>query len=303
MDENKTKDVDTEKDVEEPELAEGESDLEDDDFEYDENGDIIIRRSVEKEEKDDEESESDEEAEDGDNEPDNEEQDEEDQEQDEPEADDAGQDAPEAETEVIEPATAEPDEKDKRIAALEKKYAALEKQSKETMKKLGVKNTDDAMAALEQLAAETDEMPVDEYRRQKAEAERAEEATNFMKRTAFEQKMRDDLKEVQEAFPEAKAYKSVMDFPNIRKFGEFRDKGLSPKEAYIASHPDAVRQSVAASVKQQSLNDTKSHLKSAVPKGSKDNTVTMPKETLREWRDMFPKLSDKEIVKLYKESL
>lgn len=298
MDENKTNDVEIDKDVEEPELAEGESDLEDDDFEYDENGDIIIRRSVDG----DDESESHEEAED-DEEPDNEEQEAEDQEQDEPEADDAGQDAPEAEAEVIEPAPAEPDEKDKRIATLEKKYAALEKQSKETLKKLGVKNTDDAMAALEQLAAETDEVSVDEYRRQKAEAERAEEATNFMRKAAFEQKMRDDLKEVQEAFPEAKAYKSVMDFPNIRKFGEFRDKGLSPKEAYIASHPDAVRQSVAASVKQQSLNDTKNHLKSAVPKGSKDNAVTMPKETLREWRDMFPKLSDKEIVKLYKESL
>ena len=298
MDENKTNDVEIDKDVEEPELAEGESDLEDDDFEYDENGDIIIRRSVDG----DDESESHEEAED-DEEPDNEEQEAEDQEQDEPEADGAGQDAPDAETEVVEPAPAEPDEKDRRIAALEKKYAALEKQSKETLKKLGVKNTDDAMAALEQLAAETDEVSVDEYRRQKAEAERAEEATNFMRKAAFEQKMRDDLKEVQEAFPEAKAYKSVMDFPNIRKFGEFRDKGLSPKEAYIASHPDAVRQSVAASVKQQSLNDTKNHLKSAVPKGSKDNAVTMPKETLREWRDMFPKLSDKEIVKLYKESL
>ena len=69
-----------------------------------------------------------------------------------------------------------------------------------------------------------------------------------------------------------------------------------------AANPDSVRKSVAAATKQQSLNETKAHLKSAVPAGSKDDGIAISKKELKEWRDLFPNLSDKEISKLYKES-
>lgn len=276
----------------------------DDDLELDDNGDIIIPEDDEEDGDDENGRESDEEPdEDADETPDEDDEDaDEDGEQDAQGEDaDGGEDAPAEKATVTEPVQKEPDAKDARIAALERELASLRSQSRETLNRLGVTEGDE-LSGLVKLAAEAEGKTEEEYLRQKQERDRAAEAVKLMQQTKFNAKIAADLAEVQAAYPDAKAYASVNDFPNFKEFGRLRDLGLSPKQAYIASHPDAVRQNVAAATRQQSLNDTKKHLKPAVSKASRDNTITMTKKELAECRDLFPGMSDKEIMKLYRDT-
>ena len=53
-----------------------------------------------------------------------------------------------------------------------RRYEELVAQSKDTLSKLGRKDTDDVLAELESVAAEAADIPLDEYREKKKEAER-----------------------------------------------------------------------------------------------------------------------------------
>ena len=267
--------MDNEKEiVEEKELENEDSDVDtdiDEDFEYDDEGNIVISTE---EGEDDEEGEEDNAGEESDD--------------DEPEEEEAPEEEP----------TAPQSEND---SEYKQKYEMLAKQAKETLAKLGIKQ-DDAVAGLEQLAAETDNVPLEEYKKKKLEEARQAEALALLKEKEFEKLIASDLVAIQEAYPVAKKFNSVKEFPNFKKFGEYRDKGLSPADAFAATHTSIITEGVANSVKQQNLNN-KNHLISTVPKGAKNNAITMSKSTLNEWRDIFPDLSDKQIVALYKESL
>lgn len=258
----------------------------DDEFEYDDDGNIIIPDVIEDEDQDED---GDDDAADTDDDTDDEDEgddgdDDEDKEPKEPEAKPEGK-----------------DEKDAQIESLKKELDALKAQSADTLAKLGVKS-DNVLDGLEKVAAESDDMSLDEYRKKKAESQRDDAARKLYQQAEFEKKMQSDFAEIQREFPETRGLKSLREIENLAKFGRFRDLGLSPKEAYAAANPDSVRKSVAAATKQQSLNETKAHLKSAVPAGSKDDGIAISKKELKEWRDLFPNLSDKEISKLYKES-
>ena len=153
------------------------------------------------------------------------------------------------------------------------------------------------------MAAESDDMSLDDYRKKKAESQREDAARKApVSRLSSRRKCCLTLQRFSASSPETRGLKSLREIENLAKFGRFRDLGLSPKEAYAAANPDSVRKSVAAATKQQSLNETKAHLKSAVPAGSKDDGIAISKKELREWRDLFPNLSDKEISRLYRES-
>lgn len=281
MDEEEKTELDEELDELETEDSDNSEETADDsdEFEYDDDGNIIIPETIDDDQEDNEE-ETDDEGESSD--------DEENEGSEESEAD-------------AEPTPAE-SEKDREYAELKAKYAALEAQGKETLAKLGVKS-DSVIEGFEKVAAESDDISLEEYRKKKAESQRNDEAIKLLQRTEFEKKMKADLAEVQREYPETKDLKSITEIENFAEFGRLRDLGLNPKQAYAAANPDGVKKSVAAAVKQQSINDTKSHLKSAVPKGSKDNSITMSKKELAEWRDLFPNKTDKEIVALYKASL
>ena len=258
----------------------------DDEFEYDDDGNIIIPDVIEDEDQDED---GDDDAADTDDDTD-----------DEDEGDD-GSDDEDKETPKPETQPEGKDEKDAQIESLKKELDALKAQSADTLAKLGVKS-DNVLEGLEKVAAESDDMSLDEYRKKKAESQRDDAARKLLQQTEFEKKMLSDFAEIQREFPETRGLKSLREIENLAKFGRFRDLGLSPKEAYAAANPDSVRKSVAAATKQQSLNETKAHLKSAVPAGSKDDGIAISKKELREWRDLFPNLSDKEISRLYRES-
>ena len=258
----------------------------DDEFEYDDDGNIIIPDVIEDEDQD----------EDGDDDAADTDDDTDDEDEGEGGSDDEDKETPKPETQPE-----GKDEKDARIEALTKELDALKTQSADTLAKLGVKS-DNVLEGLEKVAAESDDMSLDEYRKKKAESQRDDAARKLLQQAEFEKKMLSDFAEIQREFPETRGLKSLREIENLAKFGRFRDLGLSPKEAYAAANPDSVRKSVAAATKQQSLNETKAHLKSAVPAGSKDDGIAISKKELREWRDLFPNLSDKEISKLYRES-
>lgn len=276
MEKEQNVDLDEEKDGVDTDEA-GKDDA-DDEFEYDDEGNIIIPDVIEDEEQAEEDGEDDADSDDDTDDEDKGE------EQSEPEAKPEGK-----------------DEKDAQYEALKKEYDALKAQSADTLAKLGVKS-ENVLEGLEKVAAESEDLSLEDYRKKKAESQRNEEARRVYQKIEFEKKMKADLEEIQREYPETRSLKSLTEIENLAKFGRFRDLGLSAKEAYAAANADGVRKSVAAATKQQSLNGTKAHLKSAVPAGSKDDGIAISQRELAEWRDLFPDLSDKEIRQLYKES-
>ena len=258
----------------------------DDEFEYDEDGNIIIPDVIDEDAEDEEDAADDEEEQDetdGENNSDENE----------------GSNEENTETEVVKPAT---DEKDKRIAELEQELTKLKAQGKETLSKLGVKDTGNVLEGLESLAAEADDISVEDYRKKKQETEQADEAKKILQKAEFEKKAAADLAELKKYYPELANVKTIYEIENLVEFGRYRDLGIAPKQAYAAANPDKLRENAANAAKQKSLNETKKHLQSLVPKGSKDTSITMTKKELATWRDLFPTLSDKELVKLYKQS-
>ncbi len=245
----------------------------DDDFEYDENGDIIIPDD------EDEENTGDEQDEDSD-------------------SDDEADEQPE---EDVEPAFTETEDKDRQIAELRRELEELRSQGKDTLAKLGVED-EDVMNGLVRLAAEADDKTPEEYLRQRNEKTRADEAMKALQRLEFEKLMKEDLAQIHAAFPETRKYDSVTKLPNFQRFGQLRDAKLSPKEAYIASHPDEVMQGVANATKKSNLSDTKKHLSPAVSKSSHDRSTMITKAEIAQYREIFPNMSDKEIVSLYRQA-
>ena len=288
MDNNETileEEIGTETEIDTADVEEdatGDADR-DDEFEYDEDGNIIIPDVVfdEEEEEDSVSVEDEGETEDKD---------------DSEESTDASAESEETE-EVAEPQG--PSEADTLRAELDR----LRAQCKDTLAKMGVKE-DDVMKGLASLAAEADGISVEEYTKNQSEEERRVRAERLLAAQEFEKLARADLAELHAAYPETKQYDDVRKLPEdiLKKFGRFRDAGLSAKEAYAAANPDGIRNVVATAVKKQSLHESKGHLQSAVPKGSKDNSVVMTKSELATWRDLFPGKSDKEIVELYKKT-
>lgn len=205
-------------------------------------------------------------------------------------------------------------EKDAKIAELERQHEAdvtgrerLEKQVKDTLEKLGIKVDGDVTEVLDRVAAETEGKTLEEYRQEKSEKAELETAKQSLARQRFEQLAASDLAELKKSFPDLlqvdnirNAFKTMEDFI---QFGKLRDSGVAPKTAYMAVNGEQVRTAQAQAAQKKVAGDGKRHITSVAPKKTSDTSVVMPKETLREWRDNFPELSDAEIRKLYKETL
>ena len=270
-------------------------------FEVDEDGDIIF--PVDEEEDADGEIQVDEGEEDPDGEDDGESDPDEDEEDGEDEDAEPGEEEKSGDAPDSAPAkAAKADEPDAEKEALRRELARFKSQAKDTLKKLGVKESEDPLTDLARLAAEANNETLEEYQRKRAEQESADEAQRFMRAAKFEQKMAADLAEVHAAYPSTRGYTSVKQLPNFSEFARLRDLGVSPKQAYIAANPDAVTAAAAESARQRSMNDGKGHLKPAVRKSSKDNSLVLSKKDMAMYRDTFPDLSDKEILALYKQA-
>ncbi len=269
-------DEEPEEDTEDIEDDATDEEGEDDEFEYDEDGNIIIPDVVDDEEGEEDDEDATEDAEDGESENSN-----------------KGEKA--AEPDNVQ------DEKSARILHLETELLKFRSQAKETLSKLGVKS-DNVMEGLVSLAAEADGITPQEYLQKKTATEQDAKARALLQQQEFEKLAAADLAVLHASYPDTQKYKHISELPDEirKKFGRFRDAGLSAKEAYAAANPDGIRTQVATAVKKKSLHDSKSHLRTAVPVGSKDDGIVMPKSEMARWRELFPDMSDKEIRSLYK---
>ena len=274
-------------------------DLDNGDFEFDEDGNIVIpdfdEDTEDSEDDSDDSADEDEDAEDS---------------EDDDSAQSQDDDQGTAETAQSQKETdAQPenkptvDDKDQLLAQSQREKKALERQVADTLAKMGIKSSN-LMEGLEQLAADAENLSLDQYRENKRKSDDMERAQEIIRQQRFQAKMQADLKAVQEIDPETKSLTSITQIANFAMFARLRDAGFSPAEAYSLANKDKAVQKAVDAAKQQARNDNKAHLKPTSGKStSKGNTVTMTRKELQEWREMFPDKTDAEILKLYKKTI
>lgn len=152
------------------------------------------------------------------------------------------------------------------------------------------------------LAADAKGVSTEQYSKERSEARKNEEAQRVYEQVMMEKMISADINDLHSMFPETKSITKFEDIPNVKRYAELRDMGLSVKEAYSASNPEGRREAVASAVKQQAINASKSHLKSNVPIASKDTSIKISRAEMNQMREMFPDKSDKELIALYKKT-
>ena len=185
--------------------------------------------------------------------------------------------------------------------SLKKKYDDREALIRDALKSVGI-DEKDLDQGLAKLAADAEGVGVDEYLKKRAETMQAEEAKKYYEQMMLDRMVEKDLNELHSLFPETKNINKFESVPNVKRYAELRDLGLSVAEAYNAANPGARREAIASSVRQQSINASKSHLKSNVPISAKDTSIKISRSDMEQMRDLFPDKSDKELIALYKKT-
>lgn len=199
---------------------------------------------------------------------------------------------------------AAPDARDVELQRLREELDDLRSQSKDTLKKLGIE-TEDVMDGLASLAAESADETKEDYLAKRAETRKAEREAQAKRVAEFEELAAKDLAELQQFYPDTKAYKHVRDMPEeiLEKFARNRNLGLPAKEAYAAANIDGIRSGAVQAGHRRAMNDSKAHLQASTPKSAKGDGIRIPHSEMEMWRGMFPEKSDKEIAALYKKTL
>lgn len=183
----------------------------------------------------------------------------------------------------------------------ERRYLELEAQVKDSLSKLGVSESD-PLRGLAKLAADEDGLSIDDYLKKRASEKEKEDALRIVRAQQFQEKAARDLAELKASFGQLESCKDIRDIPNFDKWYKFRDAGLTAKEAFAAANPDGIREAAANASKQTAIRDAKSHLQSSAPKAAAEGGARLTRSEMQQYREMFPKLSDKEIVKLYRKT-
>ena len=99
---------------------------------------------------------------------------------------------------------------------------------------------------------------------------------------------RADMEALRLEFPELRDKTSITELKNPLRYAALRDLGLTPREAYLATSGASVRY------------DNRSHLRSSVPSGARENADRLGGGELEAARELFSGLSDRELQRLYK---
>jgi hypothetical protein len=195
----------------------------------------------------------------------------------------------------------EDEKKDDDYTKLRKQFDDREQLLKTALKAMGIDDKD-VDSGLIRLAADAEGVTPEEFKKQIETARKDEEIQRVYRQVMLDRMIQADLEQLHAEFPETKGITKLEDIPNCRRFAQLRDLGLTAKEAYTAANPTARREAIASSVKQQATNASKAHLRSNVPIASKDTSVKIPRSEMEEYRELFPDMSDKDIVALYKKT-
>jgi hypothetical protein len=182
----------------------------------------------------------------------------------------------------------EPDE----VTTLKAELEKLKRRSKAALKALGVES-DDVESGLVQIAAEAEGVSEEEYLNNIAE----EEAKEKQAEITFAQVVAADLKSLKDVYPACASYKAITDIPNVKRFAELRELGLSAVEAFAATNRNLINSG------SNSPKGSKSHLQTVVPKGATGGDNLIPRSEFNQLKELFPDLSNKEIIKLYNKSI
>ena len=101
--------------------------------------------------------------------------------------------------------------------------------------------------------------------------------------------LRCDLDTLAEEFPELSGCESISEIDGALRYGELRELGLSPREAYLATRPVSVK-----------ARSARAHLTPAAPSARRSLASAMPHRELKLARELFAGLSDSEIEALYR---
>lgn len=107
----------------------------------------------------------------------------------------------------------------------------------------------------------------------------------------YEALAKEDLETLKREFPALHDLTTLLELEQPERYGELRDLGLSPREAYLATNTQR---------SERRSYDNRSHLHSSVPKSHGGRVDAMSINELREARELFSGMSDSEIVRLYK---
>ena len=98
-----------------------------------------------------------------------------------------------------------------------------------------------------------------------------------------------DLSELVGEFSELSGIESISQMDGALRYGELRELGLTPREAYLATRPRGERPL-----------SSRAHLTPAAPRSARKLTSSMPHKELLMARELFGDLTDAEIEALYK---
>lgn len=120
-----------------------------------------------------------------------------------------------------------------------------------------------------------------------------EDAEDEAEAEDFEELLRSDLAVLARRFPGRFATGTFEELPNAVRYGELREAGLSPVEAYCASHYESL-----FAIGESPSN--RAHLDSCVPRTARPAADRMSSADLAMARSLFPSLPDSEIEGLYR---
>lgn len=101
----------------------------------------------------------------------------------------------------------------------------------------------------------------------------------------------EDLSALREAFPALADMASLAELPEPLRYGELREAGLSPVEAFCASHHKLLI---------PRHTDGRTHLSPSIGRASSAPGGRISASALSDARELFPSLSDREIEALYR---
>ena len=196
------------------------------------------------------------------------------------------------------------DARDEENARLREELEELRFRTRDALKKLGV-DTEDVIDGLAEIASESADVSKEAYKAEISKEMKEKREAEAKRIADFETLAAKDLADLQQIYPDTKAYKHVCDMPEevLKKFAQYRNMGLPAKDAYAAANVDGIRKSTAEVAKRKAMNDNKAHLQASNPKSAKGSDIRIPAKEMEIWRVIFNGKTDKEIAALYKKTL
>ncbi len=130
--------------------------------------------------------------------------------------------------------------------------------------------------------------------------ESASEAANDGMELDYERMASEDLAEIKRLFPSFSDISHLRELDRAERFGEMREAGLSVEEALMATNYERIFEAI---VKKARAVNGKSHLQSRVPTAAGGEESGMTGEQMRQAKEMFDGLSEREIQSLYKRAI